>query len=134
MACQRCQLFAAASDVRAAADRALVATSKGRTRWRHAILANLFGRWKRRHHTKARKSRTGLAKKRTMEFWRYRLKFNAYKAQFSHMQIAPFSAGIIGYHLAYFGPRTPGQKIAEEFGSSPNKDEILGKHMPKMSL
>ncbi|KAG2390129.1 Serine/threonine-protein kinase [Vigna angularis] len=26
------------------------------------------------------------------------------------------------------------QKIAEEFGSSPNKDEILGKHMPKMSL
>ncbi|QCD94435.1 polyadenylate-binding protein [Vigna unguiculata] len=30
------------------------------------------------------------------------------QAQFSHMQIAPFSAGITGYHPAYFGPGTTG--------------------------
>ncbi|BAT74077.1 hypothetical protein VIGAN_01167300 [Vigna angularis var. angularis] len=30
------------------------------------------------------------------------------QAQFSHMQIAPFSADIIGYHPAYFGLGTPG--------------------------
>ncbi|BAT74076.1 hypothetical protein VIGAN_01167200 [Vigna angularis var. angularis] len=70
MACQRCPLLAAASDVRAAADCALAATAIGRTCWSRTILVNLFGRWKRRHHTKARNSHAGLTKKRTIEIRR----------------------------------------------------------------
>ncbi|KAG2409864.1 nucleolar protein [Vigna angularis] len=66
----------------------------------------------------------------------YKLKFNADKAQFSHMQIAPFSADIIGYHPAYFGLGTPGfvSPQAAGYGFQPHVDTMIVKGIGLLHL